>query len=699
MLAGAGMELGILFIRDFAVIMIIASIAMLIFHRFNQPAILGYILTGFLLSPHTPAIGGFLGLNNPASMESMSEMAIVFLMFSLGLDFSIRKFRDVGKSACLAAGIALVIMFMVGCTLGRFLGWSLINCLFLGTILCAGSTMMITKTLSELKLLQERFAGIIIGLAIIEDIVSISMMAILTSIAMTGGIAMDEITGTLFKLGLFFALALIVGLLFLPRLMDYVERSDNQELMLITSLGLCFGTALLAQKLGYSTALGAFIIGALIAETHINHKVKKIIIPLKDMFSAVFFVIVGTMIDPQSIFENWYYILLLTGVVLIGRSISYILGAIATGNSFSTSMKVGLCTCNMGEMCFIVLTLGKTLGVLNDKIYPIGTTTAILTMIMTPFIIRKSDYIISATTRIIPKSIMQTIGIYINWYQKQGLNKRDITSQLARRFSIQNLFNIAIITTIVILTAVLNHTILGMFSKTQVWSISSLGISVSREFLLSNFIWLMGLVGCVPFLMIINQNHSALALLISEERIPAHYASSRDQVKRVIYFAGICIITTYVVGLIASLLPLDLWYTIYILAGIAILIGYLFRHRFELVYQKAEVEIESILARKASTQNDENLPEKNVSVLLNDTRLFPIPENAPCVDKHLKEIDLRNKTGATIISIERNNSMIISPSGEEHIYAGDNLLLLGNTDQLDKAQQLLTGEGVAAFVI
>ncbi|MCK9316218.1 MAG: cation:proton antiporter [Verrucomicrobia bacterium] len=674
------MESNISFITDFALVMLVASIAMLVFHRFRQPVILGYIATGFLLGPHTPSILG-LGLKHKENLESMSEIAIVLLLFSLGLEFNVRRIRQVGMSSTIAAISEIVMMFATGCIVGRLFGWKFMDCLFMGAILATSSTMVISKTLADLKMLKERFSGIIIGITVVEDIVCISLMAILASIAMTGSFAMSELTGTLGRLGLFFVLALIFGLLLVPRLMNYVERSGKTELILIVSLGLCFGMALLAERLGYSTALGAFIMGALIAETHIIHKVERAIQPIKDMFSGIFFVVIGTMIDPHALLEYWVEIVVLFFTVIIFKTLACTLGALTTGNSFPTSLKVGLGMSNVGEVSFIILALGLSLGVLDAWLYPIGVTVAISTMMVTPFIFNRSEGILRVVNRLIPRSIMQTIGVYSGWYQQRGPSQRDISTELARKFLIKNMVNLTIVTAVLIIAAVSNHGITNYLSN----------YSIAQP-LFQNIAWLLAFVFCVPFLLITQQNHAALAHLISRERLPENLKHLQIRIERVIKLFGFFVLSAYLAMLILIIMPASQWGVIYILAFIAGVIGFFLRNQFARVYQKAEIEIETILTRESSPSAKKEISESNRSVLLNDTRMITVLENGLGVGKTIRDIDIRNKSGATVISIERNKSMIVSPRGEEILEEGDHLLVLGNTEQLGKAELLINGE-------
>ncbi|MBQ7590737.1 MAG: cation:proton antiporter [Verrucomicrobia bacterium] len=687
------MEAQALFVRDFAIVMLVASVALLIFHRFKQPNILGYIVTGFLLGPHTPSLFG-LGLKNEENLEMMSDMAIVLLMFSLGLEFSIRKLKQVGMPATIAAGTEVVIMFTTGCVIGKIFGWKMMDCLFLGAILSSSSTMVISKTMAELNLLRERFAGIIIGITVVEDIVCISMMAILASIAMTGTIQVTNITGTFGKLGLFFVLVLIFGLLLVPRLMNYVERSQKKELILVTSLGLCFGMALLAETLGYSTALGAFIIGALIAETRSIHDVEKVVQPIKDMFSAIFFVIVGTMIDPKAVVQYWPQILILCTAVVIAKTGACALGALATGNPFPTSMKVGLGMCNVGEVSFIILALGMSLNAIDEQLYPIGVSVAIATMLGTPFIFSNSDRIIRGCNKLIPKVLMQTLGIYINWYQHTGIeNKGDPLADYAKRLCIKNVLNLVSITGIMILTVVLFKVIDGYIPQVTLFAGMNLLDLVNDSF------YLVGVILCAPFILITHENHCALAHLIVQKALPANLAVFQKRFERIIYCAAAGALGVYWMLLISILIFHTYWIYAYALSVIAVLIAYPFRRYFESIYQKAEIEIEMILRGQNKKTPDVEKHSHNANVLANDTRLFELKEGMVGVGKRLNELDLHKKSGATVISIERNSSMIVSPGGDEELKAGDHIVLLGNTEQLDKAGMLIVGESSELFEI
>ena len=285
---------GVAFLQDLAVVMIVAGLVTIICHRLKQPVVLGYIIAGVIIGPHTPP---FPFIKDEESIQTLAELGVVFLMFSLGLEFSLRKLHKVGFAALIAAALEILLMVWVGYEIGRAFGWKAMDCIFLGAMLSISSTTIIVKALGELGRTKEKFAELIFGILIVEDILAIVMIALLSGIAMTGSLAVGDVFNTTARLAIFLVVSLVLGLLAVPRLLGYVARFKSNEMLLITVLGLCFGVSLLAVKLNYSVALGAFVIGAVIAEAREIHRIENIIEPVRDMFSAVFFVAIGLMID------------------------------------------------------------------------------------------------------------------------------------------------------------------------------------------------------------------------------------------------------------------------------------------------------------------------------------------------------------------------------------------------------------------
>ena len=387
------------FIQDLAVIMLIAGLVTILFHRLKQPVVLGYIVAGVIIGPHTPP---FVLIRDEDTIRTLSELGVVFLLFSLGLEFSLRKLARVGMTALVAAVTEIAVMLGIGWALGRWFGWSNMDSIFLGAILSISSTTIIVKALSELKLKNERFAQLIFGILIVEDILAIALIALLSALATTGPVDTPEVFATLGKLSLFMVVALVLGILIVPRLLAYVARFDSSEMLLITVLGLCFGFCLLVVKLDYSIALGAFVIGAVMAESRQLKLIEQLIEPLRDMFSAIFFVSIGLLLDPAVLLRYAGPIALITVCVVLGKVIACAAGSYIAGNDGRTSMKVGMGLAQIGEFSFIIASLGLTLKVTSDFLYPIAVAVSAITTLLTPYLIRLSDPLTARGANLLP---------------------------------------------------------------------------------------------------------------------------------------------------------------------------------------------------------------------------------------------------------------------------------------------------------
>src|SRR5688572_9138906 len=410
---------GITFLQDLAVVMIVAGLVTIVFHRLKQPVVLGYILAGVIVGPHTPPIPL---VKDQETIKTLAEMGVVFLMFSLGLEFSLRKLKKVGVTALIAAALEIMLMVWLGYEIGRAFGWKTMDCIFLGAILSISSTTIIVKALAELGKTRERFAELIFGILIVEDILAIVMIALLSGIAMTGSVAPGEVLGTVARLGIFLSVALVLGLLAVPRLLAYVGRFKSNEMLLVTVLGLCFGMSLLAVKLEYSVALGAFVIGAVIAEAREIGKIEHLTEPIRDMFSAVFFVAIGMLIDPALLVKYAMPILVITAVVVLGKVVTCAFGTFIAGNDTRTSLRVGMGLAQIGEFSFIIASLGLTLKVTSDFLYPIAVTVSAITTLLTPYLIKSSDMLVNWFDRAAPPTVRGYVRVYSKWMSARLLS-------------------------------------------------------------------------------------------------------------------------------------------------------------------------------------------------------------------------------------------------------------------------------------
>ena len=425
-------------LHDLAVVMLVAGIITIVFHRLKQPVTLGYILAGFIIGPYTPP---FTLVRSVETVNTLGQMGVVLLMFSLGLEFSFRNLTRVGMSAFVAAVLEITLMIWIGYELGRAFGWSVMDSVFLGAMLSISSTTIIVKALGELGKSRESFAAIIFGILVIEDILAIVLLALLSGFAETGVLHPQQIFYEVVKLAVFFAMVLVGGLLVVPRLLNHVERSGSNEMLLVTSLGLCFAVALLATRLGYSVALGAFLIGAVIAETRQIHKIERLTAPVRDMFSAIFFVTIGMLIEPKMLVEYAGPILLIALAVIVGKVTTCSFGSFVGGCDVRTSLCVGMGLAQIGEFSFIIASLGQHLNVTSNFLYPIAVAVSVLTTLVTPYLIRATDPLKNYLDTVVPPPLRQGLEVYTTWIGSFGRGRTSPLAMVVRTMAWQLLIN------------------------------------------------------------------------------------------------------------------------------------------------------------------------------------------------------------------------------------------------------------------
>ncbi len=511
------------FIQDLAVIMLIAGLVTLVFHRLKQPVVLGYILAGVIIGPHTPP---FALIQDEATIRTLSELGVVFLLFALGLEFSLRKLASVGLTAVVAAVVEIGVMLFVGYWIGQYFGWGRMDSIFLGAILSISSTTIIVKALDELKLKNERFAQLIFGILIVEDILAIAMIALLSAIATTGQVDAPAVFTTLGKLSLFMVVALVLGILIVPRLLAYVATFQSSEMLLITVLGLCFGFCLLVIKLDYSVALGAFIIGAVMAESRELKVIERLTEPLKDMFSAIFFVSIGLLLDLNVLFKYAGPIALITTAVVLGKVIACSAGAFLSGNDGRTSLKVGMGLAQIGEFSFIIASLGLTLKVTSDFLYPIAVAVSAVTTLFTPYLIRLSDPLSVGAGAAMPKRLADWFARYPA--KLKALKKRSDEAVLRKiivRILLQVLVNCALVAAVFVA---------GAFIVTEAGSLITFPAKSPPD-LPDALAWGGALLISLPFLIATYRKLKALSMLLAEMLVmPAATGTAGTALRRVV---------------------------------------------------------------------------------------------------------------------------------------------------------------------
>ncbi|MDY7567189.1 cation:proton antiporter [Pseudomonas sp. RTC3] len=535
------------FIQDLAVIMLVAGVVTVLFHRLKQPVVLGYIVAGFIIGPHTPPFGL---IHDEDTIKTLAELGVIFLMFCLGLEFSLRKLFKVGATAFIAAFLEIVLMIWIGYEIGRFFNWNAMDSLFLGAILAISSTTIIVKALNDLKMKNQRFAQLIFGILIVEDILGIGIIALLSGIAVSGSVSSGEVFSTVGKLSLFMVVALVIGILLVPRLLAYVARFESNEMLLVTVLGLCFGFCLLVAKLEYSMVLGAFLIGAIMAESRQLLKIEQLIEPVRDMFSAIFFVAIGLMIDPKILLDYAWPIAVISVAVVLGKMLSCGLGAFIAGNDGRTSLRVGMGLSQIGEFSFIIAALGMTLQVTSDFLYPVAVAVSVITTLLTPYLIRSADPLSMKLAAMMPKRIARVFGLYGEWLRSiQPQGQGALLASMIRRILLQVGVNLALVVAIFFCGGYFAEGIGGYLSD---WPRDD-----SQH---KALIWGVSLLVSLPFLIAAYRKLKALSMLLAEMSVkPAMAGRHTERVRRVIAevipLLSMLVIFLLLAALSASILP------------------------------------------------------------------------------------------------------------------------------------------------
>ncbi|MGC5701745.1 cation:proton antiporter [Pseudomonas sp. NFXW11] len=545
------------FIQDLAVIMLVAGVVTVLFHRLKQPVVLGYIVAGFIIGPHTPPFGL---IHDEQTIKTLAELGVIFLMFCLGLEFSLRKLFRVGATAFIAAFLEIVLMIWIGYEIGRWFDWSTMDSLFLGAILAISSTTIIVKALNDLKMKNERFAQLIFGVLIVEDILGIGIIALLSSIAVSGTVSSGEVFSTVGKLSLFMIVALVIGILLVPRLLAYVAKFDSNEMLLITVLGLCFGFCLLVVKLEYSMVLGAFLIGAIMAESRQLLKIERLIEPVRDLFSAIFFVAIGLMIDPQILLQYAWPIAVISVAVVLGKMLSCGMGAFIAGNDGRTSLRVGMGLSQIGEFSFIIAALGMTLQVTSDFLYPVAVAVSAITTLLTPYLIRGADPLSIKLAGILPKRLSRVLGMYGEWLRSiQPQGEGALLASMIRKILLQVGVNLALVVAIFFSGGYFAQRI-GTYLED--W--------VSDPGGQKALIWGGALLLSLPFLIAAYRKLKALSMLLAEMGVKAEMAGRHTQRVRRVIAEVIPILSLLVIFLLLAALSSSILPTLELLLLIAV---------------------------------------------------------------------------------------------------------------------------------
>ncbi len=437
-------------IIDLTLIMIYAGITTFLCKKFKQPIVLGYVLAGILAGPYFNLLPT---VKDKADLTLWADIGVIFLLFGLGLEFSFKKMVNVGKSALITSSLNIVIMLFIGYNTGLLLGWSTMDSFFLGSMISMSSTTIIIKAFNDLNIKKQRFTDLVFGVLIVEDLVGILMLVLLPTIAMGNNIDGLGLAISASKLIFFLILCFITGIYLVPTILNKIHNIISDEMLLLITISLCFGMVLLATFSGFSSALGAFIMGSILAETEVIERIEKNLQPLKDLFGAVFFVSVGMMVNPEMFITYAYPILVITLIVIVGKIVCSCFGFIASGQTLKTSIHGGFSLAQVGEFAFIIASLGMGLGVLSDKVYPIIVAVSVITTFLTPMMIKSSDIAYKKITKLLPEKWTDYINKNSSSSQPTHSEER-LWSALFKNYAIRlTIFSIILYSIIVLATS------------------------------------------------------------------------------------------------------------------------------------------------------------------------------------------------------------------------------------------------------
>lgn len=647
-------------ISDLALILICAGVMTLIFKKLKQPLVLGYIVAGFLCSPHfsfTPSVV------DTANIQTWSDIGVIFLLFALGLEFSFKKLMKVGGSAVISACAIIFCMILIGMFVGWIFDWSRMDCIYLGGMLAMSSTTIIYKAFDDLGLRQQRFAGLVLSILILEDILAIVLMVMLSTMAVSQNFEGSEMIYSLSKLVFFLILWFVVGIYLIPQLLKKSRKLMSDETLLIVSLALCFGMVVFAAQVGFSPAFGAFIMGSVLSETIESEHIEKLVSPVKDLFGAIFFVSVGMMVDPNMIVEYRFPIIAIVVAIVVGQTIFGTLGVLLSGQPLKIAMQCGFSLTQIGEFAFIIASLGVSLHVTSDFLYPIVVAVSVITTFLTPYMIRLAVPAYNMIDRHIPERWLRLISKYASGTQtvNHENNWKKLLMAITRIVLIYSVLSIAII-------VICLHFIIPL-------CIAMLGDLGGR--ILGTFVTILALA---PFLraMIMKKNRSI--------EFKALWADSR--------FNHAPLISTFIlrvvigIGFVMFVIESQFTTSTALLLGIAILlVAGMIASRF-LKRQSIFMERTFVQNLRFKEMHQEYLGEKEPEyagrLLARDLHLsdFVIPAESSVAGKTLKELNWGKRFGVHVAAIIRGRRRVNIPDGNSRIFPNDKLQVIGTDDQL-----------------
>ncbi len=661
-------------VKDLALILMVAGIVTLIFKRLKQPLVLGYIVAGFLVSPHMPYI---VSVVDEADIKTWADIGVIFTLFSLGLDFSFKKIVKMGASPIIACVVIVFSMMMLGISVGHGFGWKRMDCIFLGGMLAMSSTTIIYKAFDDMGLRQQKFVSMVMSVLILEDILAIVMMVMLSAIA--GGSNPDggQMLGSILKIAFFLIVWFIVGIFAIPWFLRKVRSLINSETLLIVALGLCCGMAVLSTKVGFSSAFGAFVMGSILAETVEAEKIIKLVEPVKNLFGAIFFVSVGMLVDPKILVEYAVPILVLVSTILVGQATLGTFGFMLGGESLKSAMRCGFSMAQIGEFSFIIASLGLSLGVISNYLYPVVVAVSVITTFLTPYMIRLATPTYQVMERHLPDKLIHILNHFA--MSHPGTQQQSQWKLLIRQMIINTVaYSILAAAVIALMFTFVLPLMRNLFPG---WHLHWYANAITG---------LLTTILIAPFLraIVMKKNHSnewkRLWVESSTNRIPLIFTIV---VRFVIALSFIFYICNYLTRFTDALMIC--------IGAVVVLLMIASRQTKKRSIVLERLFIHNLRSRDIMAQiNGEKKPLYEGRLLDRDIHIseIEVPEDSAWCGIPLKELHLRQRFGIDMSSIRRGAHLLNIPNGETMIFPGDKLQIIGNDEQIQKFSQTLNSE-------
>ncbi len=650
-------------VKDLALILMVAGAVTLLFKKLKQPLVLGYIVAGFLVSPHMPYT---MSVVDKVDIQTWADIGVIFLLFSLGLDFSFKKILKMGMAPVIAALTIIFSMMMLGMLAGHAFGWSRMDCIFLGGMLAMSSTTIIYKAFDDMGLRQQRFASLVMSVLILEDVLAIVMMVMLSALAGDTASGDEQILmlQSVFKIGFFLILWFVVGIFVIPLFLRSTRKLMNDETMVVVALGLCCAMAWISTTVGFSSAFGAFVMGSILAETIEADKIARLVEPVKNLFGTIFFVSVGMLVDPEILADYALPIVAIVLTILLGQSVFGSLGYLFSGQTLKTSMRCGFSMAQIGEFAFIIASLGLSLGVIGKFLYPVVVAVSVITTFLTPYMIQAADPAYAYLERKMPKMWVRRLG-HLGPSTEGSQQERSLWRVYLRKITVNTLVYS-------ILTATVTTLTLTFF------------LPFIRKIL--PHWWANGVCGALllaliaPFLraIIVKNNHSEEFKTLWTERRINRLPLIFTVLARVAIAASFLF---YICNYLAR-------FQNAIVITLALIILTLMVLSRSLKHRSIRLErlfVQNLRSRDIAAQvNGSRRPLFEGHLLDRDLHIsdFEVPEDSAFCGRTLRDLQLRNRYGVHVSSILRGRQRINIPGGSTIIFPGDRIQAIGDDEQL-----------------